>query len=411
MSKPKVVVIGGGISGLTAALGLVEAGFSVKLYEEKDAVGGLIGTYRSEFGISESAANGILNSKIVENLCQRLGVPLVGTLTSARSRYVYVGNKARRWPFSLMESFSFLSKLLWYRIRGKDRIAPTSGETVTGWLTRWFGPWVDEKLLGPALLGIYASRSRELSASLVLGPLFGRPKHPKPSLRGTVAPLGGMGALIRALEEKTRALGVEIFTGSTYRWELWEDGRTPHVLATSAAQAARITRTVFPVLSKGLEQIRMVPVISATLFFSAEDRALKGFGCLFSEGERANSLGMLVPTCIFPGRSSVSSETWILGGAVKPETIELSEAEILKKILEDRARLFGRRSQPLSQNIFIWKEALPIYDLYLESFLSELHLPANLFLTGNYLGKIGIAGLIEKSLNISKEILSQRGTK
>ncbi|MBK9039858.1 MAG: FAD-dependent oxidoreductase [Bdellovibrionales bacterium] len=411
MSKPKVVVIGGGISGLTAALGLVEAGFSVKLYEEKDAVGGLIGTYRSEFGISESAANGILNSRIVENLCQRLGVPLVGTLPSARSRYVYVGNKARRWPFSLIESFSFLSKLLWYRIRGKDRIAPTSGETVTGWLTRWFGPWVDEKLLGPALLGIYASRSRELSASLVLGPLFGRPKHPKPSLRGTVAPLGGMGALIRALEERTRALGVEIFTGSTYRWELWEDGKTPHVLATSAAQAARITKAVFPVLSKGLEQIRMVPVISATLFFSKGDTALKGFGCLFSESERANSLGVLIPTCIFPGRSSVSSETWILGGAVKPEAIELSEAEILKKILEDRARLFGRRSQPLSQNIFIWKEALPIYDLYLESFLSELHLPASLFLTGNYLGKIGIAGLIEKSLNISNEILSQRGTK
>lgn len=411
MSKPKVVVIGGGISGLTAALGLVEAGFSVKLYEEKDAVGGLIGTCRSEFGISESAANGILNSKIVEDLCQRLGVPLVGTLPSARSRYVYVGGKARRWPFTLVESFSFLSKILWYRIRGRDRIAPTSGETVSGWLTRWFGPWVDEKLLGPALLGIYASRSRELSASLVLGPLFGRPKHPKPSLRGTVAPLGGMGELIRALEEKTRALGVEIFTGSTYRWELWEDGKTPHVLATSAAQAARITKTVFPVLSKGLEQIRMVPVISATLFFSKGDTALKGFGCLFSESERANSLGVLIPTCIFPGRSSVSSETWILGGAVKPEAIELSEAEILKKILEDRTRLFGRRSQALSQNIFIWKEALPIYDLYLESFLSELHLPANLFLTGNYLGKIGIAGLIEKSLNISNEILSQRGTK
>lgn len=411
MSKPKVVVIGGGISGLTAALGLVEAGFSVKLYEEKDAVGGLIGTCRSEFGISESAANGILNSKIVEDLCRRLGVSLVGTLPSARSRYVYVGNKARRWPFTLVESFSFFSKLLWYRIRGKDRIAPTSGETVSGWPTRWFGPWVDEKLLGPALLGIYASRSRELSASLVLGPLFGRPKHPKPSLRGTVAPLGGMGALIRALEEKTRALGVEIFTGSTYRWELWEDGKTPHVLATSAAQAARVTKAVFPVLSKGLEQIRMVPVISATLFFSKGDTALKGFGCLFSESERTNSLGVLVPTCIFPGRSSVSSETWILGGAVKPEAIELSEAEILKKILEDRARLFGKKSQPLFQNIFIWKEALPIYDLYLESFLSELQLPANLFLTGNYLGKIGIAGLLERSLNISNEILSQRGTK
>lgn len=411
MSRPIVVVIGGGISGLTAALALVEAGFSVKLYEEKDAVGGLIGTHRSEFGISESAANGILNSNIVENLCQRLGVPLVGTLPSARHRYVYVGGKARRWPFTLIESLSFLSKLLWYRIRGKNRIVPTLGETVSGWLTRWFGPWVDEKLLGPALLGIYASRSKDLSASLVLGPLFGRPKYPKPSLRGTVAPLGGMGALISALEERIRALGVEIFTGSTYRWELWEDGRTPHVLATSAAQAARITKTVFPDLSKKLEQIRMLPVISATLFFSKEDTVLKGFGCLFSEMEKANSLGVLVPTCIFPGRSSVSAETWILGGAVRPGVIELSKAEIIEKILEDRARLFGTKSQPLSQNIFIWKEALPLYDLYLESFLSDLHLPSNLFLTGNYLGKIGIAGLLERSLNIPNEILSQRGIK
>lgn len=412
-AQREVVVIGGGVAGLTAALALADAGFAVDLYEMKDSLGGLVGTRKGTWGISETAANGILNSVPVENLCQRLRITMVRTLPSARARYIYVKGKARRWPLSGTESLGLFLKLLVYRLRGWQRLAPRSGDTVYSWLHFWFGSGVDRKLVAPALQGIYAARSSELNASLVMKSFFnsGQSKV-KPKLKGTVAPAGGMGDLIVALERELEVLGVRIHRGTAYQWEKWNPGgneatKIPHVIATSASQAVNLIAPMFPELSRELSSIQMIPVISATLFFSPEHSFLKGFGCLFAEEEKMNSLGVLFPTSIFPQRSSVHAETWILGGTRRPDLAHLSEEEILTCILEDRKKLGGGDVLPLERNIFIWKQALPLYNEQLSLALKNLTMPSGLYLAGNYLGKIGLAGVIERSLDLPREILTQ----
>ncbi|MCB0366912.1 MAG: FAD-dependent oxidoreductase [Bdellovibrionaceae bacterium] len=403
--KKQVVVVGGGISGLTSALSLAEAGYQVDLYESKDHLGGLISTHQGPYGKSESAANGILNSLAVENLFRRLNVPLTGVLPTARARYVLVDGRPQRWPFSFAESMVLFFRLSGYMLRGKSSMAPRPGETVAVWLERTLGKNVNDKFLAPALLGIYASRSSELSASLVMAPFFAKSKKKsKPEIRGTVAPVGGMGALVDALVKSCAELGVHVHLNEQYNWDRWDGGKTPHVFAGAAHQAAEALRQLAPEAAVLLGKVRMLPVVSATLFYPKESSFLTGFGCLFSEEEKMNGLGVLFPGCIFPERTTVHAETWIMGGAVHPEMAQWSPEQVVDGISSDRRRLAGQDVEPLDRQLFRWPKALPYYDLYLEKALDELKLPKGLYLNGNFLGKIGLAGLIERGLELPDQI-------
>lgn len=136
--KKQVVVVGGGISGLTSALSLAEAGYQVDLYESKDHLGGLISTHQGPYGKSESAANGILNSLAVENLFRRLNVPLTGVLPTARARYVLVDGRPQRWPFSFAESMVLFFRLSGYMLRGSPRWLPgRERRWPFGWSAHW----------------------------------------------------------------------------------------------------------------------------------------------------------------------------------------------------------------------------------------------------------------------------------
>ena len=68
MSKHDVVVIGGGHNGLTGAAYLAKAGKDVVVVEQRDAVGGLAGTYELAPGFRASVGPdlaGLLSSEVI----------------------------------------------------------------------------------------------------------------------------------------------------------------------------------------------------------------------------------------------------------------------------------------------------------------------------------------------------------
>src|SRR5207302_4994344 len=73
--KP-ITVVGAGFSGLVTAYLLSKAGRAVRVVEKRSRAGGLISTIKTEHGLIETAANGILNSARVEAMCADIGVPL-----------------------------------------------------------------------------------------------------------------------------------------------------------------------------------------------------------------------------------------------------------------------------------------------------------------------------------------------
>jgi oxygen-dependent protoporphyrinogen oxidase len=250
-----------------------------------------------------------------------------------------------------------------------------------------------ERMLGPALQGIYAGDVERMSATLTLSTILRGAK--KGRKRGSVAPKQGMGELIAALTAALKERGVEIEYGTDYK--IPEKLEQPTVICTSAWAAAEVVGAHDPALAEALARCESLPLVTVTAFFPPHPKDLKGFGCLFPESQGFNALGVLFNDCIFAGRSSHRSETWILGGAKNRGVVELGDAELKKTILTDRARLTANPQEPLAMHITRRPKAFPHYTVEWEDRLRHLKVNRPLFLHGNYLGQLGLARIHARS--------------
>ena len=394
-----IKVVGAGFSGLVTAYYLVKAGCSVCVVDSTSRVGGMLRTIRTEHGLVETAANGIRNSARLEALCADIGVPLQGTSREARARFIYRG-RPRRWPLSAGDVLRLI-----FRMAGTaGNLKPRPFETIDGWGKRVVGGGGTEYFLAPALGGIYAGDPKRLSASLIFNkavlPDELRATAPsRPKLKGTVAPPEGMQQLIDVLADYLRQAGVEFSLNQPARATSGE----PTVLCTSASAAAAYLSDIARDLSHQLRTIEMLPLVTATSFYAAPPEKLKGFGCLFPRGQGFRALGVLFNSFIFAGRSPAHSETWIFGGALDRAVLQQDDSGLQELIADERQRLYGRHEEPLATHLTRWPEALPHYSIELERVLKTLPpIPPQVGLVGNYLGRIGLTGIIERAAQVAE---------
>ena len=123
-----VTVVGAGISGLLSAYYLDRAGYEVRLIEASDSVGGLIGTISTPYGIAERAANSLLVSGPVCELCNELKVPLRGVQEGSSNRYIWRKNRCRRLPLSAFELAGVLRRVLF-----RKGLPPDDSRTLEEW--------------------------------------------------------------------------------------------------------------------------------------------------------------------------------------------------------------------------------------------------------------------------------------
>jgi len=394
--KP-VLVVGAGFSGLTLAYALNRLKVPVRVVERGERAGGLISTHNTEWGLVETAANALLADRQIERLFNELDLPFAPQLKSRKRRYIF-WQKPRRWPLSLWTTFR-LAKFFVLNFLAIGSVAPRPRETVSGWAKRVLDGQFETRLLAPALQGVYAGDTGRLSAPATLSGFFSR--HERGKLRGSVSPRQGMGELISALETQLRQSGVEIEYGRAI--ELSEKLEQPTVICTSAWAASEIVRGHDPVLAKVLASCESSPLITVTGFFELHAKDLQGFGCLFPKEQQFHSLGVLFNDCIFAGRSSLRSETWILGGALNPDICSLSDEQIKSQILEDRLRLPGGGACK-GWSITRWPKALPHYTVAWEECLRGLKVNRPLFLHGNYLGQLGLARIQHRSEALAAQL-------
>ncbi|MBX3022662.1 MAG: FAD-dependent oxidoreductase [Bdellovibrionales bacterium] len=402
----RVTVVGAGFAGLTAAYELIKAGFEVTVHEHGERAGGLLGTHRTAFGLVETAANALLCSREIEELFADVGVAFAERRPERRKRYIF-WNKPRRWPLGLAASVRTLIQGCRLSLGNKD-LVPMEGESIAEWARRFAGPDFEQRLLSPALQGIYAGDPENMSALLILGKIFAdRPA--KGRWKGSVAPEGGMGALVKALEAWLEERGVKIHYGSQFAFS--EPLSEPVVLATSAWSAATLLKATHPHEARLLETCESLPLVTTTCFFEPQHSDLKGFGCLFPRSQQFRALGVLFNASVFEKRSSVRSETWILGGASQRNSVDLSDEQILEAIQADRSRLNKGTAvaAPLDYKITRWPRAIPHYTLAWERTLLALNPKPPLFLHGNYLGEIGLSRIYSRSRRLAQQIKEMYG--
>jgi len=395
-------VVGAGFSGLTTAYFLTKQRFKVRIVENSDRTGGLIQTIRTEHGLVETAANGLLASARLEAMCADIGVPLVMTRREGRRRFIYRG-KPKQLPLTLGEMLSVSARVA----VNVTKFSPRPFESIGDWSRRVLGQGATEYLLAPALGGIYAGDPDRLSASLI----FGKAKLPdhlnttKPAkgrLHGTVAPPNGMQQLIDGLTDYLQRNGAEF----ALKHEDEPDANRQTIVCLSAKAAAKYLENLAPELAQALSKIEMLSLATVTCFYSQDAAKLKGFGCLFPRNEGFRARGVLFNDFIFEGRGPAHAETWIFGGALDPEVVTLSGDELARTIAAERERFYGRRDQLLEMRVTRWRTVLPHYSIELERTLTMLPPPPkNIALVGNYLGRIGLAKILERAAFAAEQMV------
>jgi oxygen-dependent protoporphyrinogen oxidase len=361
-----VVVVGGGIAGLTAALELAEGGAVVTVVEADVRFGGKIRTSRVEGLVVEGGADSFLSSKPAGlTLCERLGISdrLVNSRPEDRRTFVWsrgrlrelpegliLGSPARAW--SLLRS-GLLSPAGAVRLvadvavprRAGSPGSPAAEETVAEFFTRRLGGEAYSRVVEPLLAGIHAGDASRLSlpatfprfvdmernhGGLVRATLAGR--VPKPwSRRGKPPAAGpgpadrtpflsfqtGMAELIEALVARLGSLGVDLRPNQAVSavrpvgggYEVVSGGGVQQaaavVFATPAPVSARLLGELCPAAATLLEEIQHASTATVSLAYRANEvgSPLPGYGFVVPRAEGRHLLAATWGSNKWPGRT------------------------------------------------------------------------------------------------------------
>jgi protoporphyrinogen/coproporphyrinogen III oxidase len=406
--KP-IAIIGGGITGLTAAFQLQKKRIPFTLYEAGPRLGGPIRTTRHGEYLAECGPNTILEtSPEIPELVRDLGLESRRFYTdpAAANRYIARGGK----PVSLPDSAARFIKTPLFSAAAKLRLGlepfvrragAAEEESIAKFVTRRLGTEFLDYAINPLVGGVYAGDPAHLSVkhafpklhaleqrygSLIAGQFLGARERKR---RGAVSKQNapkfsfdeGLEVLIQTLQRRmAESIRLEQPICELQRtengWIVVLKGRGQHIpeehsavlIAIPAHDLARIkiAGTKMPDLSS-LSEVYYPPVASVVLGFRREDVAhsLDGFGVLVPEAEGMKILGTIFSSSLFRSRAPAGHVTLTsyLGGARAPELALSDEKTLIADTLRDLRGLLGVSSRPTFEHCFVFRRAIPQYNV------------------------------------------------
>jgi protoporphyrinogen/coproporphyrinogen III oxidase len=229
----RIVVLGGGISGLSAGFRLLELAakrgrpIELMLLERRARLGGSLHTIREDGFIAEAGADSFLTEKPwARDLARRLGLEaeLVGTQEQFRRTYIVRGGKLIAIPdgflmlapvrFGPMLRSPLLSPLGKLRIAMEPWIPPRPAggdESLGSFVRRRLGREVLERIAQPLAGGVYVADPERLSVQATL------PRFAEMERR--------YGSVVRGLRRAERNRGATTRETSGARWSLFQSFR------------------------------------------------------------------------------------------------------------------------------------------------------------------------------------------
>jgi len=450
--KP-IAIIGGGITGLTAAFRLQQKNVPVVLYEAGKRVGGVIQSVRHDGYLAESGPNSILEtSPVIGSLIADLGLEDRRFYSDERAgkRFLVRGSKPVAMPSSFLgflftPLFSTSAKLRLGLEPFIRRTEPDKEESLADFVVRRLGREFLDYAINPFVAGVYAGDPAHLSV-----------KHAFPKLHDLERRYGSLikGQFLGARERKRRAevskqnakklsfdeglqvlpdaiatrLGVSIRTNSPVtrlerQGEEWivsarhEDSETQcsHSAVVYAAPPLHLPEICLGGRSidySPLSQIYYPPVATLVLGFRREDVAhpLDGFGMLVPEVEPFNILGTLFSSTLFPRRAPEGhvTLTTYLGGCRAPHLAETDPISRLNLVLHDLRILLGVRGEPTFVHYAQFRHAIPQYDVgygRFKALMTEIEQNApGLFFAGHYRDGIALSDSILSGHNVAARV-------
>ena len=463
----RVAIIGGGISGLSAALALEEARstsipIEYTLFEASPRLGGVLVTDHVDGCLVEAGPDSFITEKPwAANLCRKIGLgdQLIGSNDQDRKTYILVKGKLVVMPDGLM--FMVPTKILptvfspLFSVRTKLKMAAewfhpphraSQDETVAEMVERHYGPEMVDRLADPLLSGVYGGEASQLSVRAVLArfaemeakhgslgrallaarkKIAGASKKPAPPLFTSLR--DGMQQMVDAIVSRLDARSlrpstpVQSVISQDGGWTVSAGYESDHfnalVLATPAPAAAELLRMNDEKLADELGEIRYSSSVTVTLGYDEKVRRSlpPGFGFLVprSEGRR-----MLAATFVhnkFPHRAPENRAIvrCFLGGARDEQILNASDTEILRTVRSELKQIIKLEAEPLFTRVYKWKGAMAQYSVghldRLQRIETRRRNLSGLALAGNAFNGIGVPDCVRSGTEAAAQALAAVG--
>jgi oxygen-dependent protoporphyrinogen oxidase len=460
METYDVVVVGGGVSGMSAAYALHKRGSEVLLLEAGAEVGGSMRSVTTPGGYTLDLGPNTLGTRDARLWSEFADLGIAGELLPAqragRKRYFLKDGAPLAIPsspvamlrtplISLGAKLRMLAEPLMPRGAGVD-------ESVRSFFSRRIGPQATERLVDPFVSGVYSGDPGQMSikatfpslweaerraGSIVRGMLKGGKKAagPKgPQMKSvTFNFAGGIATWPRAV---ARALGprrvwrnarvTDLFNeGGLWRLVVERDGRSETVesraviLATPAHAAAELVADLDGAAAEALRAIPYSSMAVVHLGYRREQVAhpLDGFGVLAPSGEGKPFLGILWTSSLFPSFAPKGRvlTTTLMGGAIRPIRPEQREADLVAVAVRENEYVLGAGGAPELVHFSRWPHAIPQYTFGHDERIAalerlELARPG-LYFAGSYRGGVGVPKCWRNAVELAARVATALATR
>jgi oxygen-dependent protoporphyrinogen oxidase len=414
---PSVAVLGGGITGLAAALRLQDAGIEWKLFEAAPRLGGVIETVsEGDYLVERSADNFLTRDPWATDLCRRVGIEadLLPTDPARRRALVVSRGRIRRVPegFVLMapqKAWPVITSPI-LSLAGKARLLceplvatrrDLADESIAAFARRRLGRETFERLVQPLVAGIYTADPERLSMAATMPQFAEQERRYGSLLRAAlrreapaertesgaryglfVAPRAGMQQLINAV---TRELPPErvrvgcavdriermIGEPAGKRWRLSDTAGVvlgefdDLIVSLPAPAAAKLLTPIDDALGSALGAIEYAgcSVVCMGVAESQVTRPIDGFGFVVPAVEERRVIAVSFSSHKFPGRAPAGRAVVrvFIGGALQPHLADGDDQQLVAIAREELADLVGLQGEPEFTTVARWPQRMPQY--------------------------------------------------
>ncbi|WP_129627999.1 protoporphyrinogen oxidase [Candidatus Oscillochloris fontis] len=460
MNSYDVVVVGAGISGLSAAYTLFKRGLDVLVVEAGAEVGGVMRSIVTPEGYVLDCGPNTLASKDprmwteFDDLGMRDRMVVAGR--AGKRRYFLKDGQPLEIPndpigLIRMEHVSMKSKLRVLREPFIPR-ATSPDESVASFFSRRIGPEVMERMIDPFVSGVYSGDPSKMSIKATFPSLWEAEQRGGSIIKGF---LGAGKAKQAAGGKKAKPLGPKMrsvtfnFKGGVAEWpktmakvlgeqRVWKNARVTTlypvaegwtlvverdgqvetieaasvIIAAPAYAAADLIAELDPAAAKGLRGIRYSSMAVVNLGYRENQvtRPVDGFGVLAPSCERRNFLGILSASTLFPPFAPAGRVLTInlMGGEINPIRPEQTDDELIARAIADNQAVIGATGTPEVVNLTRWPRAVAQYNFgHTEAMAALENLERTrpgLTFIGSYRGGVGMPKCWRNAVNMAEQV-------
>jgi oxygen-dependent protoporphyrinogen oxidase len=417
MQKKRIIILGGGISGLSLAYFLSRRNdfFDITLIEQSDRLGGWIDSDATTGFFFERGPRVFRGARCRAflDLVREIGMEkeLIESNPNAKSRYLWKDGKLRKVPM-----------LSWGLIKGVIhdlRVSPSDLEDESVWdfACRRFNEKIATDFFDPLVVGIFGGGIRELSIKSCFPRFKEWEKAHGSVIRGALKSSRFTGPQMFSFKRGLKSVVQKLVEETPIQFQLNEkvvQVEKNLVVTTKTSYHADYLFSALPCQVVGqllIPELLQVPLRGTTLVNLGYHHAVlkkKGLGYLVGSKEDQDVLGVTFDSMAFPQFNQTPQETRL---TVMLKDPKLSDGEARALALKAVKNHLGIKHLPTVSSVTKAPQVFPQMQVGHEQFIRNLEQTVRqkypqLYLVGNYLYGVGVNDCIERASSVAANFLS-----